>query len=152
MDMNNPLQQRTGQVAPTAQNPQNSSSQPYQQSPSSDQLQQTNSQLLEGVSGITISVPSSGATTTAAPVKSETTSVDSGSASTGVVLLLVIAAAVALAAFMILIAKLISKDTPRSAALAEDSLDSPAEVEKPQPKTPSVTKPKKSKKKRKKNK
>jgi cobalamin biosynthesis Mg chelatase CobN len=140
MDMNNPLQQRTGQVAPSAENPQNNPAQSYQQS--TDQLQQTSSQLLEGANGVKIVVPTS---TSAKSVK--TTETVNQSSHTGVFVVGLLVAAL-LAIFMVILARYFSKDNEKSSTpTANESEPEPNIDETPAPKKETVkpTQPKKAK-------
>ncbi|MCA9333054.1 hypothetical protein KDA00_04250 [Candidatus Saccharibacteria bacterium] len=75
MSQENSYQEQTGQVAPTAQNPQTGSLQPYQQQ-TAENLQTTTDQLLSGQSGVSLVLPNG--TSTVEPTG--VTKVDSGSA------------------------------------------------------------------------
>lgn len=152
MDMNNPLQQRTGQVAPSAENPQNNPAQSYQQS--TDQLQQTSSQLLEAANGVKIVVPTSTGTKS---VKITETVNQSSHMGVFIVGLLI---AAALAVVMIVLARFFSKDnteltapTPTENETEQEPVvdETPApKMEATQPAQPKKVNVSKSKKKRKK--
>ncbi len=152
MDTNNPLQQRTGQVAPTAQSPQSAPLQPFQQS---EGLQNTSSQLLDGDSNLTISVPANNGTVSSSQAQPKALQHDSFGL---VVIIAVLLVVIAIATSLFLLQKKAIMNEPEPESEPEVDVEVEVEVEpvpevvekpKPKPKPKKSGKKKKSKSKKK---